>query len=220
MNRRQQRHAEINDNMNRLTDRQQFWADHPHWARWRVTRPYRWATAAAIGGWFSWGTASPVYYNYGENVYYEQGMVYSGDEQIATAEEYAAQAQEIATSNTEVGESTEWMTLGVFALTQDGPSESSSEPTIFLQLVVSKEGVINGTVHDSASNKTQNIEGAVDAKSQRAAWVVSGKSSPIMETGIYNLTTDDAPALLRFSDGQTQQWLMVRMDEPSRKSYR
>jgi hypothetical protein len=37
-----------------------------------------------------------------------------------------------------------------------------------------------------------------------------------METGIYNLTKDDAPALLHFSDGQTQQWLMVRLDEPTR----
>lgn len=200
--------------MNRLTDRQQFWADHPHWARWRVTRPYRWATAAAIGGWFSWGQSNPVYYDYGENVHYENGAVYYGDQEVATADEFADQAQEIATSAPEVSDATEWMPLGVFALTQDGQSASSNEPTIFLQLVVSKEGVINGTVQNTASNETQEIEGAVDQKSQRAAWVVSGKASPIMETGIYNLTKDNAPALLHFSDGQTQQWLMVRLDEP------
>jgi len=35
-----------------------------------------------------------------------------------------------------------------------------------------------------------------------------------METGIYNLTKDDAPALLHFEDGQTQQWLLVRLDDP------
>ena len=89
-------------------------------------------------------------------------------------------------------------------------------PTVFLQLVVSKEGIVNGTVQNTASNETQNIEGAVDTKSQRAAWVVSGKTSPIMETGIYNLTKDNAPALLHFSEGQTQQWLTVRLDEPNK----
>ena len=35
-----------------------------------------------------------------------------------------------------------------------------------------------------------------------------------METGVYNLTKDTAPALLHVEDGQTQQWLLVRMDEP------
>jgi hypothetical protein len=35
-----------------------------------------------------------------------------------------------------------------------------------------------------------------------------------METGIYNLTKDTAPALVHFADGQTQQWLLVRLDEP------
>jgi hypothetical protein len=35
-----------------------------------------------------------------------------------------------------------------------------------------------------------------------------------METGIVNLTEDTAPALVHFEDGQTQQWLLVRLEEP------
>jgi hypothetical protein len=35
-----------------------------------------------------------------------------------------------------------------------------------------------------------------------------------METGIFNLTKETAPALVHFADGTTQQWLLVRMDEP------
>ena len=35
-----------------------------------------------------------------------------------------------------------------------------------------------------------------------------------METGLSNLTQDTAPALIHFTDGQTQQWLMVRIPEP------
>jgi hypothetical protein len=52
-------------------------------------------------------------------------------------------------------------------------------------------------------------------ESQRVAWVVSGQQNPIMETGLSSLTNDTAPALIHFADGQTQQWLMVRLPEPT-----
>ena len=35
-----------------------------------------------------------------------------------------------------------------------------------------------------------------------------------METGVSNLTEESAPALVHFEDGQTQQVLLVRLDEP------
>jgi hypothetical protein len=35
-----------------------------------------------------------------------------------------------------------------------------------------------------------------------------------METGIANLTKDTSPALIHFPDGTTQQWLLVRMEQP------
>jgi hypothetical protein len=66
----------------------------------------------------------------------------------------------------------------------------------------------------SRTTLTRKLNGMVDKKTQRSAWVVQGKESPIMETGISNLTKDEAPALLHFADGQTQQWLLVRMEEP------
>ena len=40
----------------------------------------------------------------------------------------------------------------------------------------------------------------------------------ILETGISNLTKDTAPALVHFEDGQTQQWLLVRLEEPEGQS--
>jgi hypothetical protein len=52
-----------------------------------------------------------------------------------------------------------------------------------------------------------------DVKSQRVAWGVAGQERPIMETGLSGLTQDTAPALIHFADGQTQQWLIVRMPE-------
>jgi len=106
------------------------------------------------------------------------------------------------------------MPLGVFALTADG-QKSGPEPSLYLQLVLSKQGVLNGTLYNKLMNTTQEIEGMVDKESQRCAWTVKGKSRPLMETSIANLTKDSSPALVHFADGQTQQWLMVRLDDPS-----
>ena len=81
-------------------------------------------------------------------------------------------------------------------------------------MAISKEGIIAGTFQNTATSKSFEVEGTIDRESQRAAWGPVGKSWPIMETGVYNLTENEASALLHFADGQTQQWSMVRLDEP------
>jgi hypothetical protein len=175
-----------------------------------------WAGAAwpAVYGWVDYGWSEPVYYNYGSNVYYDDGSVYYGDEVVATEEEYAAQAEAIATNVPDVRPAVEdWMPLGVFALTTDG-EPTGADPTMYLQLAVSKQGVISGTFQNTTTNTVQQIEGMVDKQTQRAAWTAVGKARPLMETGIVNLTQDATPALVHFADGTTQQWLMVRMEEP------
>ena len=212
--RRDEVRGQVRDNHPRLD----FWSDYPGWAAWRINRPYRWATWAAITGWVGYGWSDPYAYSYGENIYYVDNSVYYGDEVVATTEEYAMQAEQIAASAPEVApDQAEWMPLGVFALTPDG-QVSGPEPTLFLQLAISKEGIISGTFNNSATNTTQTIEGMADKASQRAAWNAVGKTRPIMETGIMNLTEDSAPALVHFADGQTQQWLMVRLEEPESKT--
>ena len=156
-----------------------------------------------------------MYYNYGENVYYNDGSVYYGDQPVATEEQYAQQAEAIATSTSETPPAAEdWMPLGVFALTSDG-QPSGVAPTMFLQLAVSKQGVINGTFQNTATKGVQAIEGMVDKQTQRAAWTAVGKARPLMETGIGNLTQDTTPILVHFADGSTQQWLLVRMEKPA-----
>ncbi len=165
-------------------------------------------------GWVGYGWSEPIAYSYGDNVYYEGDSVYYGDQVVATPEEYADQAEVIAESKPDIAaDKTEWMPLGVFAVTPDGQA-SGPDPTLLLQLVISKEGIIEGTLHNTTNDTTQNIEGMADKATQRAAWTVKGKSRPIMETGIVNLTEDTAPALVHFADGTTQQWLLVRLEEP------
>ncbi len=192
-----------------------FWSDHPLWGAWAISRPFRWAAWGGVTGWVDYGWTEPIYYSYGENVYYEDNSVYYGDQVVATADEYAQQAEAIVASAPEVApDQAEWMPLGVFALTPDGQA-AGPDPTLFLQLVISKQGIISGTLNNSSTNTTQTIEGMADKTTQRCAWNVQGKSRPIMETGIVNLTEDSAPALVHFADGQTQQWLMVRLPDPA-----
>ncbi len=165
-------------------------------------------------GWVAGGIPNqPVYYDYGTNLYYEGDNVYYDGQPVASTEEYAEQAQAIAAAVPEVApETVEWMPLGVFAL---APKDSSVEDsTLFLQLAISKEGIIAGTFQNTATDKSFEVEGTIDKESQRAAWGPVGESWPIMETGVYNLTENEAGALVHFEDGTTQQWTMVRLDEP------
>lgn len=164
-------------------------------------------------GWCLSSVSQPVYYDYGTTLYYEGDNVIYNNEIIASSAEYAQQAQEIAAGVPDVEpEQVEWLPLGVFALTDsDGDVQDS---TLYLQLAISKEGIIAGTFQNTATENSFEVEGTIDKESQRAAWGPVGEQWPIMETGIYNLTENEAGALIHFEDGQTQQWTMVRMDEP------
>lgn len=161
-----------------------------------------------------WGWSQPVYYNYGNNVYYVGDTVYYDDQPIATADEYAAQAEAIATNIPDVTPAEDdWMSLGVFAISPDD-DQSDADPTMFLQLAVSKEGILSGSFQNTATDTVKPIEGMVDQETQRAAWTIAGETRPLMETGIINLTNNTAPALVHFADGTTQQWLLVRLEAP------
>ena len=212
---RQQRRDEIRSQVADNHPRMDFWSDHPGWASWRINAPYRWATYAALSSWVGYGSAPATAYSYGDNIYYSDNQVYYGDQPVASADEYAQQAATLAASAPQEikPEKSDWLPLGVFAVTQDGQA-SGADPTLYMQLAISKEGVITGTLKNMASGQSQTLEGMADKKSQRVAWGVAGKERPIIETGISNLTQDTAPALIHFADGQTQQWLLVRLEEP------
>ena len=166
-------------------------------------------------GWLV-GYGEPVYYDYGTDIYYEGDNVYYDGEVVATSDEYAEQAQALAEDVPDVDpDKVDWLPLGVFALAEK-ESEDVEDATLFLQLAISKEGIIAGSFQNTATDKTVEVEGTIDRDSQRAAWGPVDESWPIMETGLYNLTENQAGALVHFADGQTQQWTMVRLDDPNK----
>ena len=199
------------------------WYDRDWWNRypnvgWRYPANFNywgWAAWPVVTSWFPWGWTQPVYYSYGDNVYYEDDQVYYGDAAGRHRRRVRATggSDRHQRSGRQAGRH-DWMPLGVFAVTPDG-EPNGAEPTLYLQLAVSKQGIISGTLQNTATDKVQPIEGMVDKQTQRAAWTVQGQTRPIMETGIGNLTQDTAPALVHFADGSTQQWLLVRLDKPT-----
>jgi hypothetical protein len=188
----------VHDYMDRYPLRGDFWLQHPNWGRWAINRPYRWATWSAVTSWFPWGWNQPTVYDYGTNIYYSGDQVYYDNQPYASADEYTEQAYEIAQSGEQPADSEEWMSLGVFAITPDGDASELRHPW-FVQLAVSKSGAIAGSFYDQSSDKSAEIEGAVDKKSQQIAFCREGQDRPNWNSaGIANLSEDlQIPALFQ-----------------------
>jgi hypothetical protein len=192
-----------------------WWHNHPGaWfaAGWGWGAAWGWTAWPALGGFYGWGSGvQPIYYDYGTNVTYDDDQVYYGDQPTASADEFYDQAQQIATGagSTDPNQG-EWKPLGVFGLVQG----DTSNPTAMFQLATNKDGTIAGNFSDLLSGGTQQVKGSVDKQTQRAAWTVGNNTDTVYEAGIYNLTQQQCPVLVHFGKDRTQQYLLVRLNQP------
>jgi len=191
-----------------------WWRNHPGaWfaAGWGLGTAWNWATWPALGAWYGWGNVQPIYYDYGNNITYDDDQVYYGDQPVASAQQYYDQASNLATSAPpDKGKDDEWQPLGVFGLVQGDQSDTSA----VFQLAVNKSGAIGGNFADMLSGSNLVVHGAVDQKTQRAAWTVGDNKQTVYEAGIYNLTQEEAPVLVHYGSDRTQQWTLVRLKQP------
>lgn len=148
-------------------------------------------------------------YAYGDNVTYQDGNVYYGDQPVATAEQYYDQASQIASSPPTTNE--EWLPLGVFSVTTNNGQASTDK---VVQLSLNKEGTIQGSLYDKLTDKSVAVVGAVDKQTQRVAMKPEGNDAIIFETGLNNLTTDQVPVLVHFDKTRQEQRLLVRLTKP------
>ncbi len=171
-------------------------------------RPLVWTSAAAIIG----ADVAPAYYDYGDNITYDDGDVYYGDQSIGTQQQYYQQAANIADSATDVSSSDngDWLPLGVFSLMAEG----QKTPEMVFQLTVDKQGIIRGNYYDQVADTTVPVSGAINKQNQRVAWHVGSNKNLVIETGLYNLTKDQSTALVHFGPDRTEQFVMVRMKQP------
>jgi len=200
-----------------------------HWdiygARWYSSHPGAWcpagwppgaawtmATWASLGAWLDYYPSAPVEYDYGGNVTYQDNSVYVNGQEVGSGEQYYQQAESLAANGTQAVASADgdWLPLGVFALTKTGQTNSD----LVIQLAVNKQGVLRGNYTDTATQQTQAIRGSVDKQTQRVAFTVGNNTADVVETGLYNLTKDEAPCLIHFGKARTEQWLLIRLKRP------
>jgi hypothetical protein len=184
---------------------------------WYTAHPGAWAATgwAAGAAWTAatWPAitsfcsipATPISYDFGNNVVILDNSVNVNGQDVGTPEQFATQATAIA----DQGQKAEWKALGVFALVQ---GDATSSNNIF-QLAVNKDGVIRGNYYDGLMDTTTPVYGSVDKKTQRAAWTIGKKNDRVFEAGIENLTKSDAPVLVHIGKDKTQQWMLVRVQQ-------
>jgi hypothetical protein len=200
-----------------------YQAFNPAWYR---RYPGAWFTAGLITGsaWTAatWGacssylgypaTIAPVYYNYGDNVIYQDGNVYFGDQVYASEAAYAQQAAALADTGLQAHPAKEdqWQPLGVFALTKGSETVSND----IFELAINKDGVVRGNYYNAVSDTVTPVSGALDKKTQRVAWTIGDKKDRVFDTGLYNLTLEQTTVLVHFEDGHTEQYNLFRVEPP------
>lgn len=166
------------------------------------------ATWFSVADWLDCGDSGPEDYNYGSTVIYQGDTVYVEGQPSGTPAQYYDQAISLAASgNAKQSDQANWLPLGVFGLVQG----QQNDPTMIFQLAVNHEGIIRGNFYNTITDSTLPVQGAVDKKTQRVAWTVGDNKSTVFETGLNNLTQDQASALVHFGKDKTQEWLMVRL---------
>src|SRR5712671_4445303 len=92
--------------------------------------------------------------------------------------------------------------------------EGDTTATNIFQLAVNKDGVIRGNYYNALTDTTEPVYGSVDKATQRAAWTVADRKTPVYEAGIANLTKDETTMLAHFSKENSQQFTLVRIQQP------
>ncbi|QEG36761.1 hypothetical protein [Bythopirellula goksoeyrii] len=192
----------------------QWYGNHPTaWAPSAWTTGAAWAgvSQAGIARHFGYSDATPISYDYGVNVTCENDEVTVDGENMGTAEEFSQQAADLANLGSEASEvaTDRWLALGVYAMVRN----EQQHPQLILQLAINEKGILRGNFTDEITDRISPIHGAVDKKTQRAAWTVGDNHQTVMEAGLNNLTDSSAPALVH-KNGKTDHWLLVRLNEP------
>jgi hypothetical protein len=168
-----------------------------------------WATAtwASAADWVGCDS-TPVDYDYGTTVLYQGSNVYVEGQPVGSSSQYYDQASSLAASTAATqDDQSQWLSLGVFGMVQG----DQTDPTMIFQLAVNHEGIIRGNFLNTITNTNLPVHGAVDKKTQRAAWTAGDNKDTVFDTGLYNLTKDEAPTLVHLGKDSTQEWLMVRL---------
>jgi hypothetical protein len=179
--------------------------------RWRVPNYWVAPVWSSVAVWCGI-TARPIVYDYGSNVVIQNNYVYVDGEQTVSTEKYADQADKYVERGrkAKLDKKATWQALGVFGMIQ---GEEKYAQHIF-QLAVNKDRIIRGNYYNAVADESLPVRGAVNKKTQRAAWSIGKKKNIVFETGLDNLTKDQATLLVHYGKERTEQMVLVRLEEP------
>jgi hypothetical protein len=188
---------------------------------WAGAYPWNyWYSNPGFGAYSSmYGWNSPYYYDYGPggNVVYSGNQVLVNGQPVGTPADYSQSAAALAAvdpSELTSAKPEDWTPIGTFSV---ATSKDEVNPPRVIQLAVNKDGVVSGMIHNNKSNKTYTVQGHVDKDTQRVAFSIGNDPNTVLETGMYNLTQNETPVLAHFGPSSTQNYLFVRLPEPSQE---
>src|SRR3954468_2951053 len=208
---------------------QEWWHDHnDHHGHWHWDhvgdhhRPYYWwnrCSAPRLTTWvaFDWGT--PCYWDYGpgEYIYCQNGVVFVNGVWFEPAPVFYRRtlliADRVPNWTVQQAAQVEWLPLGVFVISRDGVADNN----VLVQLAVTRDGVVGGTIFNQLTGASFAIQGSVDKETQRAVWTYTDETGGriIMESSIFNLTQPAATGLIHYSPENMQVIELVRLEEPA-----
>lgn len=172
-------------------------------------RPAAWATLA---GWGAWNWSTPYYYDEGGYAYPLSTAESTYAYPYSTTYSQPVQTQPAQIDQSAVSTDEDWLPLGVFAVASN--ANTAAQTNHFMQLAINRSGEIAGVLYNSTTDAAQDLTGMVDSTSQKAYWTMANRTdSPIASTGIYNLTEDQTPINVHFTDGSDQTWTLVRLQQ-------
>ena len=183
-------------------------------ARWTAVGVWAVPVYATVATWCAL-PPTPVYYDYGSTVVFQDDSVYVNGDPTVSVQKYEEQAVALAETGRDaaVNEKEEWQPLGVFAIVQ-GDEKTSNQ---VFQLAVNKEGVVRGNYYDALGDNVLPVVGKVDPRTQRAAWTIGKRTDTVYEAGVANLTQKETTMLVHFGKKGAQQWTLVRLEEQKKE---
>ncbi len=157
----------------------------------------------------------PLSFDPGVSVIIQNGRVYRNGRDAGSAWKFVESARREANPDYRweppfPGGRHEWLPLGVWALTQ----EEQGQATMFLQLSISRDGLISGGFTNVQTGEDLPVKGGTNREEQRVAFHIGNRTDTVIECGLSHLTQDIAGAFIHYADGNSQTWLLVRLPSP------
>ena len=135
--------------------------------RWAYGDVWAAATWASMARWFGYGNVAPIYYDYGNNVTYQDNSVYMNGQDMGTADQYYQQAQDLASTGAQA-QTTDDDAMDAAGRIRHDARSSRPKPNLILQLAVNKARHHSRQLHGHLDQRHQarsRFRGQEDATS-------------------------------------------------------